>query len=135
MTSSATGNGLIDIGRLADLPLDSLVPYMQINVFSTIYMIQAALPYLRSNDGSQRGRVVVTSSGASTGEFAGLGLYSMSRAAQNCLVRTLAAEEKEKGVLAFAVMPGMIDVSIIVLCRWYIDNIDGRKLSGKDVIV
>jgi len=92
---------------------------MQINVFSTIYMVQAALPYLRSNDGSQRGRVVVTSSGASTGNKARLGLYSMSKAAQNCLVRTLAEEEKGTGVSAFAVMPGMIDVSNIDYLRRY----------------
>ena len=92
---------------------------MQINVFPTIYMIQAALPYLRSKDGSQGGRVVVTSSGASTGEFAGLGLYAMSKAAQNCLVRTLAEEEKGTGVSAYAVMPGMIDVSNIDYLRRY----------------
>jgi NAD(P)-dependent dehydrogenase (short-subunit alcohol dehydrogenase family) len=80
---------------------------MQINVFSIIYMVQAALPYLRI----QGGRVVATSSGASSGEFAGLGLYGMTKAAQNCLVRTLAEEEKGNNVFAFAVMPGMIDVN------------------------
>lgn len=115
MTSSANGNGLIDTGRLADLPHDSLVPYMQINVFSTIYMVQAALPYLRSKVGSQGGRVVVTSSGASSGEYAGLGLYCMSKAAQNSFVRTLAEEEKANGVLAYAVKPFVVDVSILLV--------------------
>jgi NAD(P)-dependent dehydrogenase (short-subunit alcohol dehydrogenase family) len=77
-------------------------------------MIQAALPYLRSQDGSQGGRVVVTSSGASSGEYAGLGLYCMSKAAQNSLVRTLAEEEKGNGVSIFAVKPGVVDVSFSV---------------------
>jgi len=87
---------------------------MQINVLSTIYIIQAALPHLRK----QAGRVVVTSSGASTGAYGAWGLYSMSKAAQNSFVRTLAVEEKANGVSVFAVRPGVVDVSLNSICRY-----------------
>jgi NAD(P)-dependent dehydrogenase (short-subunit alcohol dehydrogenase family) len=94
-------------GRLADISQDALVPYLQINILSTIYIIQAALPHLRK----EGGRVVVVSSGAATGAYGAWGLYSMSKAAQNSLIRTLAIEEKANGVSAFAVRPGVVDVS------------------------
>jgi len=85
-----------------------LVPYSQINIFSTIYVLQAAIPHLRK----EGGRVVVTSSGAATGGYGAWGLYSMSKAAQNSLVRTLAVEEKANGISVFAVRPGVVDVSL-----------------------
>lgn len=80
---------------------------MQINVLSTIYIVQAAIPHLRK----QGGRVVVVSSGAATGAYGAWGLYSMSKAAQNSLVRTLAVEEKGNGISFYAVRPGVVDVS------------------------
>lgn len=94
------------VGRLADIPQDAMLPYLQANILSTLYIVQAALPYLRSTGG----RVVVVSSGASTGDYAAWGLYSMSKAAQNSLVRTLASEEKSNGVAFFAIRPGKVDV-------------------------
>jgi NAD(P)-dependent dehydrogenase (short-subunit alcohol dehydrogenase family) len=51
------------------------------------------------------------SSGASAKGYAAWGLYSMVKAGMNSLARTLAAEEKESGVLVYAVRPGVVDVS------------------------
>lgn len=98
----------VTAGRLADLPQDALVPYIQANILSTIYLVQAALPHLRKEEQS---RVVVVSSGASTGGYAAWGLYSMAKAAQNSLVRTLGCEEQANGVSFYSVRPGVIDVS------------------------
>lgn len=98
-------------GRIADLPQDALVPFIQANILSTIYLVQVALPHLRKE---QQSRVVVVSSGASTGNYAAWGLYSMSKAAQNSLVRTLGSEEQANGVSFYAMRPGVIDVSALI---------------------
>lgn len=103
---------LTGLGRLADVALDALVPYVQANIFSTIYLMQAALPHLRKQD--IKGRVVVISSGASTNGYVAWGLYGMAKASQNSLVRTLAAEEKANGVSFYSVRPGVIDVSLSI---------------------
>lgn len=95
-------------GRLADVALDALVPFVQANIFSTIYLMQAALPHLRKEEIS--GRVAIISSGASTNGYVAWGLYGMAKAAQNSLARTLAAEEKANGVSFYSVRPGVIDV-------------------------
>lgn len=116
------------LGRLGDVSQDALVPFVQANIFSTVYLVQAALPYLRNRD--QQTRVVVVSSGASTGGYVAWGLYSMSKAAQNSLVRTLGAEEKENGVSFYAVRPGLVDVSAAIQMSslkcydmiWYADS-------------
>lgn len=105
---SQTQSRLTSLGRLGDFPLDALVPHVQINIFSTLYLVQAALPHFRNRDSINR--VVVVSSGASQTAYAGWGMYCMAKAAQNSLVKTLALEEKGNGVLAYAVRPGVIDV-------------------------
>jgi NAD(P)-dependent dehydrogenase (short-subunit alcohol dehydrogenase family) len=91
-----------------------MMPYMQINVLSTLYIVQAALPHLRGKKGDQAGRAVVVSSGASSTGYIAWGLYSMSKAAQNSLVRTLAEEEKANGVAFYAIRPGVVDVSTLL---------------------
>lgn len=84
-----------------------------------LYLIKPALPYLRKSRlgadstaaSSITGRVILVSSGASAKGYAAWGLYSMVKAGMNSLARTLAAEEKESGVLVYAVRPGVVDVS------------------------
>jgi NAD(P)-dependent dehydrogenase (short-subunit alcohol dehydrogenase family) len=103
------GNKELMKGRLGDLPQETFMPFVQANLFSMLYLVQAALPHLRKNEALSR--VVVVSSGASTGAYAAWGLYSMAKAAQNSMVRTLALEEKGNAVSFYAVRPGVIDVS------------------------
>ena len=80
-----------------------------------LYLIKPALPYLRKSRAESTaaitGRVILVSSGASAKGYAAWGLYSMVKAGMNSLARTLAAEEKESGVLVYAVRPGVVDVS------------------------
>ncbi|WVR09472.1 hypothetical protein IAU60_006539 [Kwoniella sp. DSM 27419] len=98
--------GTIDPCKVGLLPLDSLIPYVQTNVLSTIYLVQPALPYLRKS----QGKVVLVSSGASTTGYQAWGLYSMAKAGMNSLARTLAAEEKDNGVSVFSIRPGMVNM-------------------------
>lgn len=99
-------------GKLADVPLDSLVPSIQVNLLSALYLIQPAMPYLRQSakEGSPS-RVVFISSGASGTGYQAWGMYSMNKAGLNSFARTLATEEKDSNVVFYSVRPGVVDVS------------------------
>jgi NAD(P)-dependent dehydrogenase (short-subunit alcohol dehydrogenase family) len=104
---------LMNAGRIADLDLSVLSSYSNTNLHSALYIIQPALPYLRKaqeSDGA-KGRIVLTSSGASMTGYAGWGLYCMAKSGLNALARVLATEEKDKGVAVWSVRPGVINVS------------------------
>jgi NAD(P)-dependent dehydrogenase (short-subunit alcohol dehydrogenase family) len=118
---------LTPIGKLADVPLSALAPYVQTNLLSTIFLIQAALPHLRRNGSSSAGssdagRIVLVSSGASSTGYVGWGLYSMVKAAGNSLCRTLAAEEKGNGVAVWSIRPGVVNVSKVPMCTCLMSN-------------
>jgi NAD(P)-dependent dehydrogenase (short-subunit alcohol dehydrogenase family) len=103
-----------NLGKLADVPIAQLIPSVQINLLSALYLLQPALPHLRrkSADGQGGlGRVVFVSSGASATGYQAWGMYSMAKAGMNSLCRTLAAEEAEEGVITWSVRPGLVDVS------------------------
>lgn len=96
------------------MPLDALVPSLQTNLLSALYLLQPALPYLRkAAEGGQPSRVVFVSSGASGTGYQAWGMYSMNKAGLNSFARTLATEERENGVAFFSVRPGVVDVSLI----------------------
>ncbi|SCZ91932.1 BZ3500_MvSof-1268-A1-R1_Chr5-3g08228 [Microbotryum saponariae] len=87
------------------------------NYFSLVSIISHALPFLneRANKDLQEreeisGRIVMVSSGASTGGVAGWGAYSASKAAMNSLARTLGNEEPNISTLA--VRPGVVDTEM-----------------------
>ena len=54
-----------------------------INVFSAVGLVQAALPSLRAS----KGRIILTSSGASQSAYQGWGAYGAGKAVLNHLVR------------------------------------------------
>ncbi|WRT68569.1 uncharacterized protein IL334_005547 [Kwoniella shivajii] len=98
--------GTIEPCKLDSVKTEDLIPYIQTNLLSTIYLVQPSLPHLRQT----KGKVVLVSSGASTSGYQAWGLYSMAKAGMNSLARTLAAEEKVNGVGVFAIRPGMVDM-------------------------
>ena len=73
------------LGRVSDpgTSVDGWKSLFDVNVFSLLHTLKAAIPSLRKS----HGRVVMVSSGASTGGVAGWGAYSASKAALNSLVR------------------------------------------------
>lgn len=79
---------------------------MDVNFFSLLYTIQAALPALRES----KGKVIFVSSGASLRGTYAWGPYAASKAAMNSLCRTLAVEEKD--VVSVAVRPGTVDTDV-----------------------
>jgi len=86
--------------------VDEWKSLFDVNFFSLVHTIQAAVPHLRET----QGRVIFVSSGAATGGTAGWGAYSASKAAMNSLCRTLAAEEPD--ITAVALRPGAVDTDM-----------------------
>jgi NAD(P)-dependent dehydrogenase (short-subunit alcohol dehydrogenase family) len=78
--------GTLDpLGRIENesISLDAWKTHFDVNFFSLIGIVRAALPALRES----RGRVVFVSSGAAISGTAGWGPYNASKAAMNSLCR------------------------------------------------
>ncbi|CAH7676384.1 hypothetical protein BY996DRAFT_7468387 [Phakopsora pachyrhizi] len=86
--------------------LDSFKDVFDINFFSLVSILNAAIPHLRQS----KGRVVFVSSGASIGGIGSWGSYNASKAAMNSLCRTLANEEPD--ITSIAVRPGVVDTEM-----------------------
>ncbi|KAH7920162.1 short-chain dehydrogenase [Leucogyrophana mollusca] len=97
------------LGRIdnADNGLDGWKRHFDVNFFSLLTALKAALPALRK---SNPGKVIFISSGAATGHIPGWAAYNASKAAMNSLSRTLAKEEP--GIVSLALAPGKVDTDM-----------------------
>ncbi|KAL9031303.1 MAG: hypothetical protein Q9196_000659 [Gyalolechia fulgens] len=95
-----------------------------VNFFSLVALIRAALPSLRETNG----RVIFTSSGASTKAYSTWGAYGASKAAMNHLNLTLAAEEPS--VTCVAIRPGVVDTQMQLDIR----EMHSELMDEKDVL-
>jgi NAD(P)-dependent dehydrogenase (short-subunit alcohol dehydrogenase family) len=77
-----------------------------LNVNSLLYILRASISSLRKTG---NGRIVAIGSRAAVEPGAGVGAYSASKAAMVSLVRTVAAENRDAGVTANAILPGTMD--------------------------
>jgi NAD(P)-dependent dehydrogenase (short-subunit alcohol dehydrogenase family) len=94
------------VDRLADSTAQNWKDTFNVNLFSAVEIIQAALPFLRQS----QGKVIVTSSGAATSAYTAWGAYGSSKAAINHLVMTLQVEEPT--VTSISVRPGTVDTEM-----------------------
>jgi NAD(P)-dependent dehydrogenase (short-subunit alcohol dehydrogenase family) len=79
---------------------------MDMNLNSTFQMLRATIPVLRKTGA---GRIVAIGSRAALEPGANVGAYSASKAAMVSLIRTVAAENKDAGMTANAILPGTMD--------------------------
>lgn len=87
----------------------------------TSTQIKEALPLLRAANG----RIVFTSSGASSNAYASWGAYGASKAAINHLAMTLRSEEPE--VTTVSIRPGVVDTAMQVDIREkFLKNMDEK---------
>jgi NAD(P)-dependent dehydrogenase (short-subunit alcohol dehydrogenase family) len=77
-----------------------------LNLTSAFYVLRAAIPHLRK---SGAGRIVAIGSLTAVEPHAGLGAYVTFKSALVSLVRTVALENKDKGLTANVVLPGTMD--------------------------
>ncbi|KAL8939495.1 MAG: hypothetical protein Q9216_003323 [Gyalolechia sp. 2 TL-2023] len=92
--------------RIANSDPEAWRRSFDVNFISLVAFIKAALPYLRKCNG----RVIFTSSGASTKAYSTWGAYGASKAAMNHLNLTLAAEEPS--VTCVSIRPGVVDTQM-----------------------
>lgn len=94
------------IAPIADAEPEAWERNLAVNVLGPFLLTQAALPYLRQ----QQGRVVSVSSGAAVSVVPGWAAYCSAKAALNHFTRVLAVEEPDITALTFR--PGVVDTAM-----------------------
>jgi len=100
-------HGVVEpVKRVADADISDWKQSFDINFFSSLTFVKAAIPFLRK----QRGRIVFTSSGAAINPYGAWGAYCASKAALKSLGEVIAAEEAD--ITTVSVRPGMVDTQM-----------------------
>jgi NAD(P)-dependent dehydrogenase (short-subunit alcohol dehydrogenase family) len=102
---------LTPIAPIAEADPEAWQQNWTVNVQGPFLLTQAALPFLRE----QQGRVLNVSSGAAVSVIEGWSAYCASKAAVNHFTRVLATEEPELTAVAFR--PGVVDTEMQTLIR------------------
>jgi NAD(P)-dependent dehydrogenase (short-subunit alcohol dehydrogenase family) len=77
-----------------------------INLNSLFHMLRATVPVLRQTG---NGRIIAIGSRAALEPGAGVGAYGAPKAAMVSLIRTVALENKDAGLMANVILPGTMD--------------------------
>jgi NAD(P)-dependent dehydrogenase (short-subunit alcohol dehydrogenase family) len=77
-----------------------------LNLNCVFHILRAAVPALRKMG---HGRIIAIGSRAALEPSAGVGAYSASKAAMVSLIRTVALENKDAGLIANVILPGTMD--------------------------
>ncbi len=81
---------------------------LSMNLRSAFYMLRAVIPHMRQ---AGSGRILAIASRAAETPGPMVGAYGASKAALVSLIRTVAAENKDRGITANAILPGTIDTA------------------------
>jgi NAD(P)-dependent dehydrogenase (short-subunit alcohol dehydrogenase family) len=87
-------------------PVEEWDRMMSLNLRSAFLFFRAALPPMLK---AGRGRLLAVGSRPGLDPVAGLSAYAASKAGLHALIRTLAAENRDRGITANAVLPSVID--------------------------
>ncbi len=88
---------------------DALDQMLDVNLRAAFHMLRAVLPGMRSRGA---GRILAIGSRTAVEPQPMLGAYSASKAALVSLVRTVALENKDRGISANVILPGTMDTPI-----------------------
>ncbi|KAL8995575.1 MAG: hypothetical protein Q9169_004717 [Polycauliona sp. 2 TL-2023] len=113
------------VDRVANNQPEDWRSYFDMNLFSSVTFVTAALPRLRTS----KGRSVVTSSGAASKHFTGWGAYGCFKAAVEHLAMVLPVEEPD--VISVSVKPGVVDTEMMRLVR--IDHASTQDAKGVEL--
>ena len=78
----------------------------EMNLNSAFHILRAVIPHMRE---AGSGRIITIGSRAAEDPGPGVGAYSASKVALVSLVRTVALENKDAGITANVILPGMMD--------------------------
>lgn len=90
------------VGPTLDIADETFAKFMQVNVQSSIWLVQKALPGMIEHGG---GRIILIGSLSGLTGSARYGMYGLSKAADLQLARNLAVEYGRQGVRANAIVP------------------------------
>jgi NAD(P)-dependent dehydrogenase (short-subunit alcohol dehydrogenase family) len=79
---------------------------LDVNLRAAVHILSAVIPHMRHK---KHGRIVAVASRAGVEPAPNVGAYSASKAALVSLVRTAALENRDFGITANVLLPGMID--------------------------
>jgi NAD(P)-dependent dehydrogenase (short-subunit alcohol dehydrogenase family) len=92
--------------RVAETPPDVFERMLDMNFRSAFYVARAFLPALRERGA---GRILAVGSRTAVEPQPMVGAYTASKAALVALVRTIAQENRDRGIAANVVLPGTMD--------------------------
>lgn len=95
--------GTGDYSTVHDMTVSSWDHTIRLNLYSSFLVTNAILPLMRKQ---QYGRIVSITSAMANFEYEGLGAYSAAKAGLEGLMRTVAIEEKNHGILVNMFDPG-----------------------------
>jgi NAD(P)-dependent dehydrogenase (short-subunit alcohol dehydrogenase family) len=91
------------IAETDDATLENM---LNLNLRTAFYMLRAVIPQMRR---AGTGRIIAIGSRAAEDPGPGVGAYSASKAAMVSLIRTVALENKDRGITANVILPGTMD--------------------------
>lgn len=103
------------IGPLRSCESAEVQQHLAINVMGVFHGTKSFSNHVRGRDGE--GVLINISSGASTSAYEGWGAYCAGKAAVDRLTEVVALEEKDTGLRAYAIAPGIIDTDMQSLIR------------------
>lgn len=99
--------GVALLGAVDETPEAAVSTLLDVNVKGLIHTVQAAVPHMRAG-----GSVILNASNAGSRPFAGLGVYSATKAAVIALSRVMTAELAPRGIRVNTVSPGPTETPI-----------------------
>ena len=100
--------GIGYIGTLSETPLADGLMVINLNLTSVFQCIVGILPTMRSRGGT----IINIASIAGKQPFPGWGAYSVSKAGLIALSKTVALEERDRGIRVTAICPGAVDTEL-----------------------
>lgn len=96
--------GGFEAGKIQETKKDTWERMIALNLTSTFLVARAAIPQIERG-----GRIVAISSSATLKPGGGTAAYTVSKSALNTLIEVLAAELKDRGITANAILPSALD--------------------------
>ena len=97
------------IGKQMEITEEKFDEAITVNLKSCFFMIQESLPLLKK---SPRSNVLMTSSMSAVDPFFSIGVYGITKAGINNMVRSLSVELMDDNIRMNAIAPGLVDTEI-----------------------
>ncbi|KAF7190198.1 Oxidoreductase BOA17 [Pseudocercospora fuligena] len=101
--------GSLQLGAAEDMTAELLLPEFKTNVFGTLNVTKAVMPYFRKQG---KGQIVLISSAAVWTGGLGLGAHAASKAAIQALFENFSNEVKASGIKTLILQPGSFRTNI-----------------------